>query len=121
MPEIENYDYKILKFVCDLDEPVRMGDITAKFDRVGRTAAVQLCRDKLLYWECLDGDLLSHDDTCTVKVTDKGRLAYQRYSYNKQLETGERWKERIVSYFLGVLTPITVYIITEYLLPLIGG
>lgn len=115
MPEIENYDYKILKFVCDLDEPVRMGDITAKFDRVGRTAAVQLCRDKLLYWECLDGDLLSHDDTCTVKVTDKGRLAYQRYSYNKQLETGERWKERIVGFISGVLIAVIAEIIIRLL------
>ena len=115
MPEIENYDYKILKFVCDLDEPVRMGDITAKFDRVGRTAAVQLCRDKLLYWECLDGDLLSHDDTCVVKVTDKGRLAYQRYRYNKQLETGERWKERIVGFISGVFIAVIAEIIIRLL------
>ena len=36
------------------------------------------------------------------------------------LSNRERWKERIISYILGISSTITVYVITEYLLPLIS-
>ena len=119
MYHIENYDYKILNFVCKSNEPVRMCDIYAKFDIAGRTAAIQMSRDGLLFWDYSDADPFSHDDSCTVTATDRGRLVWQRYVYNKQLKTKELWANRIVSYILGILSSVAVYCITECLLPLI--
>lgn len=118
---MENFDYKILKFVCESDaEPVRACDIELKFGKAGHAAASSLYREHLISWASSEDDILSRDRLGIVKPTEKGYLEYERFSYNRQLKSGEIWKERISSYLIGLLTPLTVYLVKEFLLPLLS-
>lgn len=58
---MENYDYKILKYICEFenepDRPLCMLDIESKFGKVGRIAAVSLCKERLIFWDFSDDDL----------------------------------------------------------------
>ena len=79
-----------------------------------------MCKSKLLYWSFdNEDDILTHNDSCRVVLTEKGKLAAAEFKYDKQLKTAELWRERIVSYLLGVATPITVWLVTDYLVPLL--
>lgn len=112
---ISNFDYKILKFVSNSQDEVVMQDIINKFSDAGKQAAINLCSSKLLYW-CYNDDCW-HDYSCRVVMTDHGKLALAEYKYDKQLKNAELWRERIISYILGIATSATVWIITEYLIP----
>lgn len=117
---VRNLDYEILEFVCNSKTPVHMCDISSRFKSAGRSIAVDLCKQRLLYWHTLPGDVFNHDDqTCVIEITQAGLAEYGRFKYDQQLKTREVWKERIVGYILGVFTPITVYFFTEFLIPLI--
>ena len=117
---MNNFDFKILDYICSADEPVRMSDITAKFGTAGHEAAVQLRKDRLISWDLCDDDPFCHDEYGIVEPTDKGILEHQRYSYDSQLSLRELWINRILGYIAGISSTVIVYLITEYLLPLIG-
>lgn len=50
-------------------------------------------------------------------MTNHGKLALAEYKYDKQLKNAELWRERLLSYILGIATSATVWVITEYLIP----
>lgn len=112
---MNNFDFKILDFICASDEPVRMSDITAKFGTAGHEAAVQLRKDRMISWELCDDDLFCHDEYGILAPTDKGILEHQRYSYDSQLSRREKWFNR----FLGAAGAVVLYLITDVLLPLV--
>lgn len=118
-----NYDFKILKFICesyaDHADPVRACDVELKFGSAGKAAAVSLYKERLISWALSEDDTFSRDEYGVIKPTEKGLLEYERFHYDRQLKSREIWRERILSYIIGVLTPLTVYIFTEYLIPLI--
>ena len=117
---MENFDYKILKFVCESDaEPVRACDIELKFGKAGHAAASSLYREHLISWASSEDDILFRDSYGIIKPTAKGLLEYERYRYDSQLKNSEKWRERVISYVLGVLTPLTVYLFTEFVIPLL--
>lgn len=114
---MENFDYKILKFVCESDsEPVRACDIESKFGKSGFAAANSLYRDRLVSWTASEDDILSRDRYGVIKPTDKGYLEYERFSYNRQLKSGEVWKERIIGALFGILSTVTAEFIIRFLL-----
>lgn len=115
MSEISNYDYSILEYIHDSEEPVSMAELTEKFDQPGRAAVKNMCRLKLLFWDLNDD--LWHDDSCAVKLTDSGLVAYQSHKYDRQLESRERWKERVIGYIWGLVTSALTYLITKQLIP----
>lgn len=120
---MENYDYKILSYICgfgkDSTEELRMIDIAAKFGTAGRASAVALYRNQMISWESSEDDAFCHDDSGKIKATDKGVLENARHKYNRQLKTAEVWRERIVGYLFGVATPLTVWLVTDFLIPLL--
>ncbi len=117
---MDNYDYKIMNFICSsTSDVVRMSDISVKFGAAGRESAVSLCKNKLLSWAYSEDDIFSHDEYGIIKPTPKGLLEYERFKYNRQLRKGEVWRERIFGYVIGVLTPVTAYLITEFVIPLL--
>ena len=117
---ISNYEYKILKYVSESKENITMQDILNKYSSAGKQAALNMCKSKLLYWSFdNEEDILAHNDSCRVVLTEKGKLTAAEFKYDKQLKNIELWRERIVSYLLGVATPITVWLITDYLVPLL--
>lgn len=117
---MNNYDFKILDFICSSPDPVRMCDITAKFGPAGHEAAEQLAAAHLVTWDTESDSALSRDDYGVMNPTAKGTLEHQRYSYNSRLSRREKWFNRIFGYIAGILSTVIAYLITEYLLPLIG-
>lgn len=112
---MNNYDFKILDFICSSPDPVRMCDITAKFGPAGHEAAKQLAASHLISWETESGSALSRDDYGVMTPTTKGTLEHQRHSYNSQLTRREKWFNRLI----GALGSLVFYLATEHLLPLI--
>ena len=114
---MENFDYKILKFVCESDaEPVRACDIELKFGKAGHAAASSLYREHLISWASSEDDILSRDSYGIIKPTDKGLLEYERYRYNSQLKNSEKWRERIVGAVFGALSTVAAEMIIRFLL-----
>lgn len=116
---MDNYDYQILKYICEFgnnpSEPLCMSDIELKFGTAGRTAAVSLCRERLVFWESSDDDGFCHDNYGKIRATDKGILANERYKYNGQLKNGEQWKERIIGFISGVFVTVVAELIIRLL------
>lgn len=121
MSDISNYDYRILDYICSSDKPVSPYEITAKFGDAGRAAASDLVSRKLLTVESTGESILDRDPASPYKLTNSGLVAHQSYMYDRQLETRERWKERIVGYLWGLLTSAVTYLLTVHLIPAIGS
>ena len=119
MSDISNYDYIILDYILSSDEPVSPDEITAKFGAAGRAVASTLVSRKLLTVESTEGSFFDRDDASPMKLTGSGLAAHQSFKYDRQLQTRERWKERIVGYLWGLLTSAVTYLITVHLIPAI--
>lgn len=119
MPEISNYDYSILEYIRDSEDPVTLDEISVKFGDAGRAVADDLIVRKLLTVEITEGSPLDRSDDSPLRMTDSGLIVCQSYKYDRQLKGKELIKERVVNFLLGCLATAIAFLTEEYLWPVI--
>lgn len=106
--------YEILKFVDSSPDTVttlrEIVDNTPLTDyNSGNTVVSELCSRGLLSGRAHDGII-----TVTFDSHGCGKLFLDNYRHVSYLTSKEKWKERLWSYALGVLTGVTVAAIVFY-------
>ena len=112
---LNNFDYKVLKFLSDSENTVTPFDVSSKFGASGSAALQSFRRDRLIFLSYSDSDPFLPDNHGSIRLTDHGHLELERYRCDRQLRSGEIWRERIFGVIFGVLSTVAAEFIIRYL------
>lgn len=115
-----DFDYKVMLYIRNADETVTMNILVEEFGEPVRSTVEALCKDRLLFWDRPISDLWGHDDAASkIELTSTGERDLNNFVESERLSRKDRWKERLLGFFGGIVSGVGVSLLTAWLLGLL--
>ena len=103
VPDISDYEYRILKYIHDSPDPVTEELIQRKFKPSGLAVTKDMISHKLIVLQFTGDSILDRDDDSPLKLTDSGLAAYQSYTHDNSRKKLSVWKERLYGFLIAIV------------------